>query len=44
YVEDLSCLNSQLDPVTLLEQTMCGLHHLHSLNIGELPASWRPYQ
>ncbi|XP_026998711.2 serine/threonine-protein kinase/endoribonuclease IRE1 [Tachysurus fulvidraco] len=33
YVEDLSCLNSQLDPVTLLEQTMCGLHHLHSLNI-----------
>ncbi|XP_062866538.1 serine/threonine-protein kinase/endoribonuclease IRE1 [Trichomycterus rosablanca] len=33
YVEDPSCQYSMLDPVTLLEQTMCGLNHLHSLNI-----------
>ncbi|MCJ8747682.1 hypothetical protein PDJAM_G00156230 [Pangasius djambal] len=33
YVEDPSCPYSKLDPVTLLEQTMCGLNHLHSLNI-----------
>ncbi|KAI5090279.1 serine/threonine-protein kinase/endoribonuclease IRE2 isoform X1, partial [Silurus meridionalis] len=33
YVEDPSCSYSKLDPVTLLEQTMCGLNHLHSLNI-----------
>ncbi|XP_055769283.1 serine/threonine-protein kinase/endoribonuclease IRE1-like, partial [Salvelinus fontinalis] len=29
YVEDPSCLS----PVTVLQQTMCGLSHLHSLNI-----------
>ncbi|KAI5616112.1 serine/threonine-protein kinase/endoribonuclease IRE2 isoform X1, partial [Silurus asotus] len=33
YVEDPSCPCSKLDPVKLLEQTMCGLNHLHSLNI-----------
>ncbi|KAF0037109.1 hypothetical protein F2P81_009983 [Scophthalmus maximus] len=33
YVEDTSCF-SELNPITLLEQTMCGLSHLHSLNIG----------
>lgn len=33
YVEDPACPYSNLDPVTLLEQTMCGLNHLHSLNI-----------
>ncbi|KAI4881609.1 hypothetical protein NFI96_027907, partial [Prochilodus magdalenae] len=33
YVEDPDCPYSTLDPVTLLEQTMCGLNHLHSLNI-----------
>ncbi|XP_072513759.1 serine/threonine-protein kinase/endoribonuclease IRE1 isoform X2 [Salminus brasiliensis] len=33
YVEDPACSYSTLDPVTLLEQTMCGLNHLHSLNI-----------
>uniref|UniRef100_A0A1A7X3W0 Serine/threonine-protein kinase/endoribonuclease IRE1 n=2 Tax=Nothobranchiidae TaxID=405002 RepID=A0A1A7X3W0_9TELE len=32
YVEDPSCF-SELGPITLLEQTMCGLSHLHSLNI-----------
>lgn len=32
YVEDSSCF-PELDHVTLLEQTMCGLSHLHSLNI-----------
>uniref|UniRef100_A0A8C6LXI7 Serine/threonine-protein kinase/endoribonuclease IRE1 n=1 Tax=Nothobranchius furzeri TaxID=105023 RepID=A0A8C6LXI7_NOTFU len=32
YVEDPSCF-SELSPITLLEQTMCGLSHLHSLNI-----------
>uniref|UniRef100_A0A8D3BII5 Serine/threonine-protein kinase/endoribonuclease IRE1 n=1 Tax=Scophthalmus maximus TaxID=52904 RepID=A0A8D3BII5_SCOMX len=32
YVEDTSCF-SELNPITLLEQTMCGLSHLHSLNI-----------
>ncbi|KAE8300404.1 Serine/threonine-protein kinase/endoribonuclease IRE1 [Larimichthys crocea] len=32
YVEDPSCFPS-LNPITLLEQTMCGLSHLHSLNI-----------
>ena len=26
---------SELNPITLLEQTMCGLQHLHSLNIGQ---------
>uniref|UniRef100_A0A8B9K7L1 Serine/threonine-protein kinase/endoribonuclease IRE1 n=1 Tax=Astyanax mexicanus TaxID=7994 RepID=A0A8B9K7L1_ASTMX len=33
YVEDPACPYSNLDPVSLLEQTMCGLNHLHSLNI-----------
>ncbi|TRY64475.1 hypothetical protein DNTS_017157 [Danionella cerebrum] len=33
YVEDPSCPYSNLNPVSLLEQTMCGLSHLHSLNI-----------
>lgn len=32
YVEDPSCF-PELSTVTLLEQTMCGLSHLHSLNI-----------
>uniref|UniRef100_A0A4W6FWY7 Serine/threonine-protein kinase/endoribonuclease IRE1 n=1 Tax=Lates calcarifer TaxID=8187 RepID=A0A4W6FWY7_LATCA len=32
YVEDPSCC-AKLNPITLLEQTMCGLSHLHSLNI-----------
>ncbi|XP_042288439.1 serine/threonine-protein kinase/endoribonuclease IRE1 isoform X1 [Thunnus maccoyii] len=32
YVEDPSCF-PKLNPITLLEQTMCGLSHLHSLNI-----------
>ncbi|KAM9314141.1 serine/threonine-protein kinase/endoribonuclease IRE1 [Pholidichthys leucotaenia] len=32
YVEDSSCF-PELNPITLLEQTMCGLAHLHSLNI-----------
>uniref|UniRef100_A0A8C2L4B2 Serine/threonine-protein kinase/endoribonuclease IRE1 n=1 Tax=Cyprinus carpio TaxID=7962 RepID=A0A8C2L4B2_CYPCA len=33
YVEDPSCPYSDLNPVSLLDQTMCGLSHLHSLNI-----------
>uniref|UniRef100_A0A672MTX0 Serine/threonine-protein kinase/endoribonuclease IRE1 n=1 Tax=Sinocyclocheilus grahami TaxID=75366 RepID=A0A672MTX0_SINGR len=33
YVEDPSCPYSDLNPVFLLDQTMCGLNHLHSLNI-----------
>ncbi|KAF7662674.1 hypothetical protein LDENG_00230280 [Lucifuga dentata] len=32
YVEDPSCF-PELNAITLLEQTMCGLSHLHSLNI-----------
>ncbi|XP_026215953.1 serine/threonine-protein kinase/endoribonuclease IRE1 isoform X2 [Anabas testudineus] len=32
YVEDPTCF-PELNPITLLEQTMCGLSHLHSLNI-----------
>ncbi|XP_020495393.1 serine/threonine-protein kinase/endoribonuclease IRE1 [Labrus bergylta] len=32
YVEDPSRF-AELSPITLLEQTMCGLSHLHSLNI-----------
>ncbi|KAJ8001333.1 hypothetical protein DPEC_G00168450 [Dallia pectoralis] len=32
YVEETSC-HTDLSPVTLLEQTICGLRHLHSLNI-----------
>lgn len=32
YVEDPSRF-PELSPITLLEQTMCGLSHLHSLNI-----------
>lgn len=32
YVEDPSRF-PELNPITLLEQTMCGLSHLHSLNI-----------
>ncbi|KAM7394525.1 hypothetical protein PAMP_021322 [Pampus punctatissimus] len=32
YVEDPSCF-PKLSPIMLLEQTMCGLSHLHSLNI-----------
>uniref|UniRef100_A0A8K9UFW7 Serine/threonine-protein kinase/endoribonuclease IRE1 n=1 Tax=Oncorhynchus mykiss TaxID=8022 RepID=A0A8K9UFW7_ONCMY len=32
YVEDPSC-HAGLSPVTVLQQTMCGLSHLHSLNI-----------
>ncbi|XP_040002423.1 serine/threonine-protein kinase/endoribonuclease IRE1 isoform X4 [Xiphias gladius] len=32
YVEDPSCF-PELNPITLMEQTMCGLSHLHSLNI-----------
>ncbi|XP_029013288.1 serine/threonine-protein kinase/endoribonuclease IRE1 [Betta splendens] len=32
YVEDPTCF-ADLNPITLLEQTMCGLSHLHSLNI-----------
>ncbi|XP_071387563.1 serine/threonine-protein kinase/endoribonuclease IRE1 [Centroberyx affinis] len=32
YVEDPSCF-PELSAVSLLEQTMCGLSHLHSLNI-----------
>lgn len=33
YVEDPSRFLN-LNPINLLEQTMCGLSHLHSLNIG----------
>ncbi|XP_062392868.1 serine/threonine-protein kinase/endoribonuclease IRE1 [Sardina pilchardus] len=33
YVEDPGCPYSCLNPITLLEQTMSGLSHLHSLNI-----------
>ncbi|KAJ8246086.1 hypothetical protein GJAV_G00263500 [Gymnothorax javanicus] len=33
FVEDPECPYCDLDPVTLLQQTMCGLSHLHSLNI-----------
>uniref|UniRef100_A0A672L484 non-specific serine/threonine protein kinase n=1 Tax=Sinocyclocheilus grahami TaxID=75366 RepID=A0A672L484_SINGR len=33
YVEDPCCPYSDLNPVSLLDQTMCGLSHLHSLNI-----------
>ncbi|XP_028827928.1 serine/threonine-protein kinase/endoribonuclease IRE1 isoform X2 [Denticeps clupeoides] len=33
YVEDPDCPYSDLDAVSLLEQTMLGLNHLHSLNI-----------
>uniref|UniRef100_A0A673MAJ2 Serine/threonine-protein kinase/endoribonuclease IRE1 n=1 Tax=Sinocyclocheilus rhinocerous TaxID=307959 RepID=A0A673MAJ2_9TELE len=33
YVEDPSCPYSDFNPVSLLDQTMCGLSHLHSLNI-----------
>nr|XP_020469986.1 serine/threonine-protein kinase/endoribonuclease IRE1-like isoform X2 [Monopterus albus] len=32
YVEDPTCF-PELNAITLLEQTMCGLSHLHSLNI-----------
>ncbi|MEQ2233943.1 hypothetical protein ILYODFUR_026906, partial [Ilyodon furcidens] len=32
YVEDSSCF-PELDHISLLEQTMCGLSHLHSLSI-----------
>ncbi|XP_047222223.1 serine/threonine-protein kinase/endoribonuclease IRE1 isoform X1 [Girardinichthys multiradiatus] len=32
YVEDSSCF-PELDHISLLEQTMCGLTHLHSLSI-----------
>ncbi|XP_041839499.1 serine/threonine-protein kinase/endoribonuclease IRE1 isoform X2 [Melanotaenia boesemani] len=32
YVEDPASF-PELNPITLLEQTMCGLQHLHSLNI-----------
>ncbi|KAK2817283.1 hypothetical protein Q5P01_025474 [Channa striata] len=32
YVEDPACF-PELSAITLLEQTMCGLSHLHSLNI-----------
>uniref|UniRef100_A0A8C9ZXU1 non-specific serine/threonine protein kinase n=1 Tax=Sander lucioperca TaxID=283035 RepID=A0A8C9ZXU1_SANLU len=32
YVEDPSCF-PEVNPITLLGQTMCGLSHLHSLNI-----------
>ncbi|XP_059189893.1 serine/threonine-protein kinase/endoribonuclease IRE1 [Centropristis striata] len=32
YVEDPSCF-PELNPITLLGETMCGLSHLHSLNI-----------
>ncbi|XP_028263825.1 serine/threonine-protein kinase/endoribonuclease IRE1 [Parambassis ranga] len=32
YVEDPLCF-PELNPIALLEQTMCGLSHLHSLNI-----------
>ncbi|KAG7237104.1 hypothetical protein INR49_032854 [Caranx melampygus] len=32
YVEDMSRF-PELNPISLLEQTMCGLSHLHSLNI-----------
>lgn len=33
YVEDPAHFPG-LNPISLLEQTMCGLSHLHSLNIG----------
>lgn len=33
YVEDPARF-PDLNPINLLEQTMCGLSHLHSLNIG----------
>ncbi|KAJ8284060.1 hypothetical protein COCON_G00029100 [Conger conger] len=33
FVEDPECPHSSLEPVSLLQQTMCGLSHLHSLNI-----------
>lgn len=33
YVEDPARF-PELNPISLLEQTMCGLSHLHSLNIG----------
>ncbi|KAJ8413534.1 hypothetical protein AAFF_G00080410 [Aldrovandia affinis] len=33
FVEDPEGPHSSLDPVILLQQTMCGLSHLHSLNI-----------
>ena len=34
YVEDSTFDRHGLEPVQLLEQTMMGLSHLHSLNIG----------
>lgn len=34
YVEQKDFNRHGLEPVTLLQQTMSGLAHLHSLNIG----------
>lgn len=39
YVESPSFDRHSLDPVSVLHQTMSGLAHLHSLNIGEVAAS-----
>jgi len=36
YVERKDFDRHGLEPVTLLEQTMSGLSHLHSLNIGNI--------
>ena len=35
YVEDWRFDRSQMDELTLLQQTMNGLNHLHSLGIGQ---------
>ena len=37
YVETVDFDRGGLEPVALLQQTMSGLAHLHSLNIGKLP-------
>lgn len=39
YVESPSFNRRSLDPVSVLHQTMSGLAHLHSLNIGKRAAS-----
>ena len=36
YVEDLTFDRRGLTPVTVLNQAMSGLAHLHSLNIGKM--------
>ena len=37
YVETVDFDRGGLEPIALLQQTMSGLAHLHSLNIGRLP-------